>query len=373
MRKLALTFALASIPSLAAAQQWPGVSGQITVQTAPPPPPPPQQPVYVQQQPPQYAPPPPPPAGYAPQYPQPMQLPPPRLNYNLVYGPEPISSGARVQLVVGQSINGMGIGLALAGVADARSSSIYSGAMLLGGGVGAVASLLATRDGITMGQASAINFGTLFGGLAATFTAVGLSRTIEGRGVAGLFAGGLALGTGAGIAWASQSPLSGRVEFASSVGIWSAFVGTHLYLATRGYGTWDDATSRNEFTVLGWSSLGLTAAGLVAGVLLAPNVPVSAARMRWINLAGLGGYTVIGLSSLLLAADGSGEDALMAYSIGSIAGLGGGLVLGYFLTQNTDSYWDRMHEGVARRQGPSLTVAPGGPGGSPGLSFGGTF
>jgi hypothetical protein len=372
MRKLSLTLALVSLPSLAAAQQWPSVSGQITVQTAPPPPPP-QQPMYVQQQPqPQYAPPPPPPV-YAQGYPQPMQLQQPRLNYNMVYGPEPMSSGARVQLVVGQAVNGMALGITLAGAFGAERPAIFSGSMLLGGGIGAVGALLASRDGVTAGQAAAINNGTIFGGLAATFTLLGLSNgSLSERAAFGVVAGGLALGTGAGIAWASQTPLGGRVEFASSMGLWSAFVGAHLYLATRGYGTWDDRTSTSEFAVLGWSSLGLMAAGLTAGVLLSPNVPVSAARMRWINLAGVGGWGIIGLSSLLLASDGSSNDALMAYSIGSIAGLGGGLVLGYFLTQNTDTYWERMHE-TARRTGPTLNVAPGGPGGSPGVSLVGTF
>lgn len=372
MRTVALTLAFACLPSLAAAQQWPTVSGQITVQTAPPPPPPQQmvvqappqqQPVYVQ------APPPPPPQqAYAP---VPMMQ--PQLNYNMVYGPEPATTGARVQLVVGQAVNGMALGLTLAGLADARSSAIYSGAMLLGGGVGAVGALLASRDGVTAGQAAAVNYGSVFGGLASMFTAFGLSNSRLGdRAVFGIVAGGLAVGTGAGIAWAAQTPLGGRVEFASSMGIWSAFLGAHLYLATRGYGTWD-GRGDNEVTVLGWSSLGFMAAGLTAGVLLAPQVPVSAARMRWINLSAAGGYAVIGLSSLLLAADGTGEDALMAYSIGSMVGVTGGALLGYFLTTNTDSYWERMHEGAASRRGPTLAFSPGSTGAPLGGTFVGTF
>lgn len=370
MRTVALTLAFACLPSLAAAQQWPTVSGQITVQTAPPPPPPQQQMVVQAQQPqPVYvqAPPPPPPA-YAP---VPMMQ--PRLNYNMVYGPEPATTGARVQLVVGQAVNGMALGLSLAGLADARSTAIYSGAMLLGGGAGAVGALLASRDGITAGQAAAVNYGSIFGGLAAMFTAFGLSNShIEGRAVAGIVAGGLAVGTGAGIAWAAQTPLGGRVEFASSMGLWSAFLGAHLYLATRGYGTFDSRAS-DGLSVLGWSSLGFMAAGLTAGVLLAPQVPVSAARMRWINLSAAGGYAVIGLSSLLLAADGTGEDALMAYSIGSMVGVTGGALLGYFLTTNTDSYWERMHEGAASRRGPTLGFSPGSSGAPLGGTFVGTF
>lgn len=372
MRTLALTLALASLPSLAGAQQWPSVSGQVTVQTAPPLPPPPPQPVYVQQ--PQYAlpPPPPPPVGYAPQYAQPTLVT-PRLNYNLVYGPDPVSSGARAYLVTVQSINGMALGLSFAGIAQARSPSIYSGAMLLGGGIGAVSSLLASRNGVTSGEAGAVNHGTFLGGVGAMFTGFALANSIkDGRAVAGIVAGGLTLGTGAGILWAAQSPLSGRVEFTASMGYLGAFTAAHLFLATRGYGTFDGRDD-DPSAVLGWSSLGATAAGLVAGALLAPNVQMSAARVRWMSLSALGGWFVIGSSSALLAADGDGEDVLLAYSIGSMVGVGGGLALGYFLTQNTDSYWERMHEGVARRTGPTLNVSPGGPGGSPGLSLGGTF
>jgi hypothetical protein len=302
-----------------------------------------------------------------------MQAPPPRLGYNMVYGPEPVTSGARVQLVVGQTVNGMAMGLTLVGALGGDRSAVFAGSMLLGGGIGATAALLGSRDGVTPGQAAAINYGTAFGGLGAMFSAFGLSRSsIEERGVMGLVAGGLALGTGAGLAWASQRPLSGRVEFAASFGLWSAFVGAHLYLATNGYGTWS-SRGDEELPVLGWSSLGFMAAGLTAGVLLAPSVPVSAQRMRWINLGALGGWTVIGLSSLLLASDSGGDSARVAYSIGSIAGVAGGGLLGYFLTQGSDAYWERANDSAARRGRPTVSFAPGASGANLGASLFGTF
>jgi len=369
MRHSTFTLALAFLPSVAAAQQWPTVSGQITVQT-PAPPPPPQ--VVVQ------APPPPPPPQVVMQAPPPppppqvvMQAPPPRLGYNMVYGPEPVTSGARVQLVVGQTVNGMALGFTLVGAFGANGSSVFAGSMLIGGGIGATAALLGTRDGITPGQAAAINYGTAFGGLGSMFAAIGLSQepSFNPREATGLIAGGLALGTGAGIAWASQRPLSGRVEFAASLGLWSAFLATHLYLATKAYGI----RSVDSVAVLGWSSFGFMAAGLTAGVLLAPGVPVSAQRMRWINLAALGGWAVIGLSSLLLASDSGDDSARVAYSIGSIAGVAGGGLLGYFLTQGSDAYWERANDSAARRGRPTVSFAPGASGANLGASLFGTF
>jgi hypothetical protein len=295
------------------------------------------------------------------------------LTYNMVYGPEPVTGGARVQLVVGQTINGMGLGLALAGLAGSERIPIYTAMALLGSGTGAAIALLASRDGVTPGQAAVINNGTVFGGLAAGMMLLGLSdRGISSRTVFGLLAGGLALGTGAGVVLAAQRPLSGRVEFASSMGLWSTFLGAHLYLGSRGYGSWD-RYGDTEVPVLGWSSLGFLAAGLTAGILLAPSVPVSAARMRWINLAAAGGWAVIGFSSFLLATGGTGNDMLMAYSIGSIVGVAGGAALGYFLTQDTDTYWERMHDGITGRRGPTIGFAPGADGSSLGASLVGSF
>lgn len=368
-RLLALSLPLLALPTAARAQSWP-VQGTVTVQTqAPPPPPPAPAQVEVQMQ----APPPPPvvveqppvlpPPPTAP--PPPMVIQQPTLGYNLVYGPDPETVGARVQLVVGQGLNGMALGLCVAGLAGAERSAIYSGALLLGGGLGAVGALLATRDGVTTGQAAVINNSTLFGGAVAGYALLGLNESrINERTTWGVLGAGLLLGTGAGIAVATQRPLSGRVEFASSLGGWSAFFGGHLYFATQGYNRADSGLA-----IFAWSSLGLMAAGVAAGALIAPNVPVSAARMRWINLSGLGGWAVIGLSSLLLASDGDGRDAMMAYGIGSIAGAAGGAVLGYFLTANVDAQWARGRE-EARNQ---VSFSPGGPGGSPGLSLSGTF
>lgn len=342
MRKTLLTLALLAAPSLASAQQWP------------PPPPPPQDggQLVVQQA-----------DGSV----TPVQAA-PQLQYNMVYGPEPDSSGARLTLTVGQAINGMGLGLSLAMLTGSESPGVYGGALLLGGGVGAVAALVASRHGITEGQADAVNFGSGFGGLASMFLLFGINENFSSQAVGGILAAGLTLGTAGGIVAATQNPLSGRVNFAASLGLWGAFLGSHVWIGTRGYGA--DRAS-DALRSLGWSSFAVMGAGLAAGALLAPSVHVSARRMRYINLAATGGWAVIGLSSALFASGSGGDAVLTAYGFGSIAGVAAGAVVGTLLTDDTDAFWEQQRRTTARNF--DVNLAPGGPGGSLGLSLGGSF
>ncbi|MBI5515514.1 MAG: hypothetical protein HY909_17165 [Deltaproteobacteria bacterium] len=359
MTKHLLTLALALAPGAAFAQPW----------QAPPPPPDPS------------APPPPPQAASSELV---VQQPDGSvssvqsardLQYNLVFGPEPVSSGGRLELSVTQGLNGMGIGLSLAALSGSRSPGVYAGASILGGGLGLATALVLTRDGITEGQSSAINMGTLYGGLGALFLSFGIADGLSVQAVGGIFAAGLTLGTVGGIVASFQRPLAGRVQFAGSLGVWSSFVSAHLFLATQGYGSFSRDDSAGAVRVFGLTSFGTLGAGLLAGALLAPNVNVTASRMRFINLAAVGGATVVGLSSMLFALESRDENALLtAYGIGAIAGAVGGAALGYLLTNRHDEFWFQQRQGqVASRRGFELNLLPGGPNGTPGLSLGGTF
>lgn len=350
MRTIALAFALVSAPSLAFAQQWP----------PPPPPPPPDGQLVVQQ----------PDGSLA------MVQPANQVPYNLVLGPEPDSSSARLQLITVQGLNGAGIGLGIAMLSGSESPGVYAGSVILGAGVGVAGAAIFSRDGLTQGQASAINNGTILGGLASTFTMLGIASGLTSRSVGGVLSAGLALGTTGGIIAALQRPVAGKVEFATSLGLWGAFTSAHLFLGTRAYGI-DNVDSASR--VLGFSSLALLAGGVTAGALLAPNVRVSSTRMRYINLAGLGGYAVVGLSALAFAtSSNNGDTMLTAYGVGSIVGAGAGLALGVFLTNQTDSMWlsPAGQQRMARRERArerDINLMPGGPFGTPGLSLGGTF
>jgi hypothetical protein len=297
------------------------------------------------------------------------------LQYNLVFGPEPMSPGARTELAITQGLAGVGIGVSLATLAGSRSPGVYAGASLLGAGLGLTTALVLTRDGVTEGQSASINTGSLYGGLGSMFLSVGLADGLTTQAVGGIFAVGLTLGTVGGVVASFQRPLAGRVQFASSLGVWSSFVSAHLFLATQGYGTFASGRSSTAFRVFGLTSFGTLGAGLVVGALLAPGINVSAARVRYINLAAVGGAAVVGLSSMLFALEARDSETLLtAYGIGAIVGAIGGGALGYLLTDRTDDFWFQQRQGQATaRRGGDWSLLPGGPNGTPGLSLGGTF
>ncbi|MBL8678984.1 MAG: hypothetical protein JNK05_07445 [Myxococcales bacterium] len=266
-------------------------------------------------------------------------------NYNLVYGPDPVTLGSRLNLVISQGVVGMAVGawVPLIVTSSPRPEHI-AGGVLLGGAVGITGSLLASMGGVTNGQAIAVNMGSVLGlGLGSSIAMLAASTP---QTTFGLLAGGLALGTAAGAIVATQRPLSGRMLYFSSTALWGAMVATHGYFGVAG-----GSTSLQG--VGGFLLGGLLVAGGV-GAVSAPFVNVSADRMAWINLSMFGGWTVIGLSSLLFASNSGGSAPLVAYSWGSIAGAALGAVFGILMTRETDRYW---HDARAQQQQGAQTPA----------------
>ncbi|RKG73744.1 hypothetical protein D7W82_38665, partial [Corallococcus sp. CA049B] len=73
------------------------------------------------------------------------------------------SKGARASLTVVQTLHGITQGILLCEISNCQDGRAYVAVSLLGGGAGAAISLLATRSGLTQGQAAAINSGTVWG------------------------------------------------------------------------------------------------------------------------------------------------------------------------------------------------------------------
>ena len=194
--------------------------------------------------------------------------------------------------------------LTLAGLADARSSAIYSGAMLLGSGVGASSALLASRDGHP-GQTRGGQLRLRVSRPSRQCSRRSGSPTASSdRAVFGIVAGGLAVGTGAGDRVggpdAPRGPASVRLP------PWASGRLPRRPPLPRDARVQHLTGPATTALVLGWSSLGFMAAGSPPAC-CSRRRSRDAARMRWINLSAAGGYAVIGLSSLLLAADGTGE------------------------------------------------------------------
>lgn len=275
-------------------------------------------------------------------------------NYNLVYGPDPVTLGSRLNLVISQGIIGMAVGAWVPLiVTNAPRAEHIAGGVLLGGAVGITGSLLASMGGVTNGQALAVNMSSTLGlGLGASIAMLASSTP---QTTFGLLAGGMALGTAAGAIVATQRPLSGRMLYFSSSALWGAMVATHGYFGVAG-------NAIGLQGVGGFLLGGLLVAGGV-GAVSAPFVNVSADRMAWINLSMFGGWTVIGLSSLLFASNSGGSAPLVAYSWGSIAGAALGAVFGVLMTRETDRYWhDARAQQQQQQQGaqtPGTQPAPG--------------
>lgn len=302
-------------------------------------------------------------------------------NYNLVYGPDPVTLGARLNLVIGQTLFGMALGAFVPitiGGNGVRAEHI-GGGILLGGALGAAGSLVASLNGVTQGQAIAVNFGSGVGlGLGAGVAMLTGLRDMQLT--FGLFAAGQALGTAAGAILALQRPLSGKMAYISSLAGWGTMATFHVYMGVTNL-------AAGSIEAAGGMLLGGLAAGTIAGALSAPFVNVSADRLGWINLSMAAGWLVVGSAAGLFAiSSGSGN---IAYAWGSIAGVGLGAVFGVLMTRDTDRYWHQAREqqtqqaqpGVAGRQArhqptqrPMTTFMPGGPGNTPmGFTIAGTF
>ncbi len=299
-------------------------------------------------------------------------------NYNLVYGPDPVSTGARLNLVIGQTLFGMALGAYVPPMVASGSvgGEHVAGGILLGGALGAAGSLVASLGGVTQGQAIAVNFGSGIGfGVGATVALMtGFSST---QLTFGMFAAGQAVGTAVGAVIALQRPLSGTMSYISSLAGWGTMLSSHVLLGVTNI-------SGVGVQAVGATLLGGMAAGTLAGALSSSYVHISADRMGWIDLSMSVGWLVFGASSLLFAS--SSPSAGIAYGWGSIAGAGLGAVFGILMTRDTDRYWHQAREQQLQQQAAggrqarhsatpaSVHVAPGGPGNNPmGVTVAGTF
>ncbi|RKH62999.1 hypothetical protein [Corallococcus aberystwythensis] len=231
------------------------------------------------------------------------------------------SKGARASLTVVQTLHGITQGILLCEISDCQDTRAYVAVSLLGGGAGAAISLLATRSGMTQGQAAAINSGTVWGfgfGLAS----IG-SFDLDGDSSTGAVMAGALGFTGLGILVAELArPTAGQVSLANSGGLWSGVVAA-LLMATQ-----SNSDTRAFFGI----EQGVVGAGLVTFALVSRNLDISRGRVLLIDAGGiLGG--LVGLSALFLALDDDHGDALL---VGTAVGVVAGLGTATFLTRDFD-------------------------------------
>ncbi|RKH09358.1 hypothetical protein D7X74_29745 [Corallococcus sp. CA047B] len=235
---------------------------------------------------------------------------------------EDTSRGARASLTIVQTVHGITQGILLCEIAGCDDSRAYVAVSLLGGGAGAAAALLLTQNGLTPGQAAAINSGTVWG-FGYGLSSIGSFDLDGDNAIASVMVGAVGF-TGLGVLIAQfAQPTAGQVSLANSGGLWAGVV-AGLLLATQ------DSNETQAFFAI---EQGVVGAGLLTFALISRNLDVSRGRMLLIDSGGiLGGLT--GLSALfLLLGDDADSDV---YLVGTAAGAVAGLAATTFLTRNFD-------------------------------------
>jgi len=138
----------------------------------------------------------------------------------------------------------------------------------------------------------------------------------DGKRVASALWGGATIGAIAGgVIGALRQPTPGRVSFTLSTSLWGGLVTSFAAAALS-----PDEGRRTEqaFTagMVGYN------VGLVSGLIFAPSVAPSVARVRFVDLGGIGGGLVGAGLYTLAAGGGDSRVSLGAASLGTVAGLG---------------------------------------------------
>jgi hypothetical protein len=162
----------------------------------------------------------------------------------------------------------------------------------------------------------------------------------DGKRVATALWGGATLGAiGGGVIGALRQPTPGRVSFTLSTSLWGGLVTSFAAGALS-----NDESRRTEqaFTVgmVGYN------VGLASGLIFAPSIAPSVARVRFVDLGGIGGGLVGAGAYALAAGGGDSRASLGAASLGAVVGLG--------LT-----WWATSGMPSDPPKGPSLALMPG--------------
>lgn len=238
------------------------------------------------------------------------------------FGIEAVDDFARASLVFWQTLHGVLLGAQTCIMLECDSTQSVVGSLMLGGGAGLSASLLATPDGITPGRSDLLNSATgwgLWDALALNF----ILETDDERVGASLMMGGQLAGLGVGVAaWERFKPNAGDVALVNSSGIWSGVLTGFVVGALE-----LELSTRDLFALL----LPATNAGAAAGAWLAGSYPMGQGRVFVINAGGIVG-ALSGFGTALFVAGDEVEDPLL-YGAG-IAGTLVGLGAGVYFTQN---------------------------------------
>lgn len=258
------------------------------------------------------------------QAPQPQESSPPRQGWDRL-GVESASPRARLTLAGGQTGHGVILGIQSCAILDCGNEQVAIFMPTLGGLIGLGASLLYTADdGITPGEAAAINAGTIWGGWLGLMS--GLVGDFDSDNVVRTMMAGQLVGTAGGYLLAqSLRPTAGDVRLINSAGAWTVF----YYLAIT-----DGILELNQSsTALQRGALVSSLFGGLVGAQFSAIHPMSDSRVGIISLSG-GVGLLLGSAIPVISAgtDISGRTVVSMATLGATFGL----VAGFLLTQDWD-------------------------------------
>lgn len=260
------------------------------------------------------------------------------------FEPEKPSLLARGELVAFQSVHGLIDGLLVCAAIECDDARAVVGLGFIG--TAAIGGLsFALSDGITSGQALAINAGTGWGAWHAGLL-LGVLEPNDDEVYPALITAFSLVGTGLGTLIAIQGrPLNGTVSFTNSSGIWAGVMALFAMNIAE-----IDPFDDQEFWI---GQFLATDIGLVVGALVSRNYDISRGRTLLIDAGGVAGM-LLGIGVAVLAEENPEQPMVGALGLlGTAVGLGSV----FYLSRNLDV----PDEVVAE-----VMIIPGGPRGSVG-------
>jgi len=226
-------------------------------------------------------------------------------------GVEAPSRGARAELALFQSLNGIALGTELCLAARCDSAQAYLGPELLGAAAGTIGSLAAPD--LTSGRRALLNSGTAWGAVNAVLLLIATNHDHGDQDVAAGLLAGQGLGLLAGAALFPFHPTAGQVALANSGGVWA---GALTALTGEAIGSSLDQHARATIALIAIDG------GIVAGGTLASRWPVvSRAQTLVIDAGGIAGTLGGGSLGVVISGSGNGRTTPALAAAGAVLGL----------------------------------------------------
>lgn len=226
-------------------------------------------------------------------------------------GIEAPSRGARAELALFQSLNGIALGTEICIAARCDSAQAYLGLELLGAAAGTIGSL-SVLD-LTPGRRALLNSGTAWGAVNAVLLLIATNHDNHDQDVATGLLAGQGLGLLAGAALFPLHPTAGQVALANSGGVWA---GALTALTGEAIGSRLDQHARATIALIAIDG------GIVAGGYLASRWPaINRAQTLVIDAGGIAGTLGGGSLGVVISGSTSGRTTPALAAAGAVVGL----------------------------------------------------